>query len=167
MDWRSVTAEDLFNALREVEWSSPSRSILEFFSRFTVLRSYSKWSNRLKCNLYYYRTNYFILIFFVLAVGFLLKPLDVVAAFLTGLSNAFLNDRRKKSTLSVSNLWLPIKKMQAPIKKILAMPNGKRLDGETRPIRAWFPQCYNKFIREALDPSFEIIIVDQIVSAIA
>ncbi|XP_042445795.1 PRA1 family protein A1-like isoform X1 [Zingiber officinale] len=93
MDWRSVTAEDLFNALREVEWSSPSRSILEFFSRFTVLRSYSKWSNRLKCNLYYYRTNYFILIFFVLAVGFLLKPLDVVAAFLTGLSNAFLNDR--------------------------------------------------------------------------
>ncbi|XP_042415801.1 PRA1 family protein A3-like [Zingiber officinale] len=92
MDWGSVTAEDLFNALREVEWSSPPRSISEFFSRFTVPRSYSKWSSRLKCNLYYYRTNYFILIFFVLAVGFLLKPLAVVAAFLTGLSNAFLND---------------------------------------------------------------------------
>ncbi|XP_074583825.1 PRA1 family protein A3-like [Curcuma longa] len=92
MDWGSVTAEDLFNALREVEWSSPPRSISEFFSRFTVPRSSSKWSSRLKCNLYYYRTNYFILIFFVLAVGFLLKPLAVVAAFLTGLSIAFLND---------------------------------------------------------------------------
>ncbi|KAG6469805.1 hypothetical protein ZIOFF_070736 [Zingiber officinale] len=76
MDWRSVTAEDLFNALREVEWSSPSRSILEFFSRFTFA---------------YLMPSYFKLL--AAAVGFLLKPLDVVAAFLTGLSNAFLNDR--------------------------------------------------------------------------
>ncbi|THU54401.1 hypothetical protein C4D60_Mb10t24690 [Musa balbisiana] len=47
-------------------------------------RSYSKWNSRFKCNLYYYRTNYFILIMFLLAMGFLSKPLAVVVAFLTG-----------------------------------------------------------------------------------
>ncbi|KAG6468887.1 hypothetical protein ZIOFF_073582 [Zingiber officinale] len=104
MVWGSVTAEDLFNALHEVEWSSPSRSILEFFSRFTVPRSYSKWSSQLKCNLYYYITNYFILMFFVLAVGFLLKPLAVVAAFLTGLSNTFLNYRNLMVKQDLSEL---------------------------------------------------------------
>ncbi|KAG6531631.1 hypothetical protein ZIOFF_005447 [Zingiber officinale] len=93
MDWGSVTAEDLIDALREVDWSSPPRPISEFFSRFTIPRSYSKWTSRFKCNLYYYRTNYFILIIFVLAVGFLLKPLAVVSAFLTGLSITSLNDR--------------------------------------------------------------------------
>lgn len=80
------------DALREVEWSSPPRPVTEFFSRFTVPRSYSKWSSRLKCNLYYYRTNYFLMIVLVLGIGFLRKPLAIIAAVLTGLSIAFLND---------------------------------------------------------------------------
>jgi len=52
MDWSSVTAEDLVDALREVDWSTPPRPVSEFFSRFTAPRSYSKWISRLKCNLY-------------------------------------------------------------------------------------------------------------------
>ncbi|KAK9158888.1 hypothetical protein Scep_005462 [Stephania cephalantha] len=92
MDWGSVTAEDLMDALREVDWSSPPRPLTEFFSRFTIPRSYSKWNSRLKCNLYYYRTNYFILIIFVLGMGFLRRPLAIVAAMLTAISIAFLND---------------------------------------------------------------------------
>nr|CAB3465054.1 unnamed protein product [Digitaria exilis] len=116
MDWSAVTAEDLVDALREVDWSTPPRPVPEFFSRFTVPRSYSKWTSRLKCNLYYYRTNYFILIMFILGkkneckrsfnpktgidmlllvhagMGFLWKPVAIVAAFMTGLSIAFLND---------------------------------------------------------------------------
>jgi hypothetical protein len=52
MDWSAVTAEDLVDALREVDWSTPPRPAPEFFSRFTVPRSYSKWTSRLKCNLY-------------------------------------------------------------------------------------------------------------------
>ncbi|GJN14586.1 hypothetical protein PR202_gb01430 [Eleusine coracana subsp. coracana] len=92
MDWSAVTAEDLVDALREVDWSTPPRPVPEFFSRFTVPRSYSKWTSRLKCNLYYYRTNYFILIMFILGMGFLWKPIAVVAAFMTGVSIAFLND---------------------------------------------------------------------------
>nr|XP_025633503.1 PRA1 family protein A1 isoform X2 [Arachis hypogaea] len=54
MDWGNVTAEDLVDALREVDWSSPPRPLSEFFSRFTVPRSYAKWNSRLKCNLYYF-----------------------------------------------------------------------------------------------------------------
>ncbi|XP_015897004.1 PRA1 family protein A1 [Ziziphus jujuba] len=92
MDWGNVTAEDLIDALREVDWSSPPRPFSEFFSRFTVPRSYPKWNSRLKCNLYYYRTNYFILIIFILGLGFLRRPLALLAAFLTALSIAFLND---------------------------------------------------------------------------
>ncbi|KAI3474133.1 hypothetical protein Pfo_028921 [Paulownia fortunei] len=92
MDWSNVTAEDLIEALREVDWSSPPRPFSECFSRFTLPRSYSKWSSRLKCNLYYYRTNYFIMIVFILGMGFLRRPLAIVAALTTTLCIAFLND---------------------------------------------------------------------------
>ncbi|KAH6798173.1 prenylated RAB acceptor 1.A1 [Perilla frutescens var. hirtella] len=92
MDWSNVTAEDLAEALREVDWSSPPRPFSEFFSRFTVPRSHAKWNSRLKCNLYYYRTNYFLMIVFILGMGFLRRPLAMVAALMTGLSIALLND---------------------------------------------------------------------------
>ncbi|KAG6401072.1 hypothetical protein SASPL_137917 [Salvia splendens] len=92
MDWSNVTAEDLVEALREVDWSSPPRPLSEFFSRFTVPRSHAKWSSRLKCNLYYYRTNYFLMIIFILGLGFLRRPLAIVAALMTALSIGFLND---------------------------------------------------------------------------
>ncbi|CAA6656781.1 unnamed protein product [Spirodela intermedia] len=92
MDWGNVTAEDLVDALREVDWSSPPRPVSEFFHRFTFPRSLAKWDSRVKCNLYYYRTNYFIMIVFILGIGFLRKPLAIIAAILTGLSIAFLND---------------------------------------------------------------------------
>ncbi|EMS58313.1 hypothetical protein TRIUR3_22546 [Triticum urartu] len=39
-----------------------------------------------------YRTNYFILIMFILGLGFLWKPVAILAAFMTGFSIAFLND---------------------------------------------------------------------------
>ncbi|KAG4925086.1 hypothetical protein JHK87_050626 [Glycine soja] len=106
MDWGNVTAEDLIDALREVDWSSPPRPLSEFFSRFTVPRSSSKWNSRLKCNLYYYRTNYFILIVSVLILGFLRRPLAIVAALLTALSIAFLNDRILNNTLCSVQLFI-------------------------------------------------------------
>ncbi|CAI0539634.1 unnamed protein product, partial [Linum tenue] len=66
MEWGNVTTEDLIDAIREVDWSSPSRSMAEFFSRFTVPKSSGTWNSRLKCNLYYYRTNYFIMMVLIL-----------------------------------------------------------------------------------------------------
>ncbi|EYU26614.1 hypothetical protein MIMGU_mgv1a013849mg [Erythranthe guttata] len=92
MDWGTVTAEDLVEALREVDWSSPPRPLAEFFSRFTLPRSYAKWNSRLKCNLYYYRTNYFLMIVFILGIGFIRRPLAIVAALVTSLGIALLND---------------------------------------------------------------------------
>ncbi|XP_010543267.1 PREDICTED: PRA1 family protein A1 [Tarenaya hassleriana] len=92
MDWGNVTVDDLVDALREVDWSSPPRPLSEFFSRFTVPKSCAKWDSRLKCNLYYYRTNYFIMIVFILGLGFLTRPLAIIAALLTALTVAFLND---------------------------------------------------------------------------
>ncbi|ONM36424.1 PRA1 family protein A1 [Zea mays] len=68
------------DTLREVDWSTPSCPISEFFSRFTTPESYTKWTRHLKCNLYYYRTNYYILVIFVLGMGFLRKPVAILAA---------------------------------------------------------------------------------------
>lgn len=92
MDWGTVTAEDLIGALREVDWSTPPRPLHEFFSRFTIPRSYPKWNGRFKCNLYYYRTNYFILIVFALGVACLTRPMAILATVFTALIIGFLND---------------------------------------------------------------------------
>ncbi|XP_042510307.1 PRA1 family protein A1-like [Macadamia integrifolia] len=133
MDWGNVTAEDLFDALREVDWSSPPRPLTEFFSRFTVPRSYTKWNSRLKCNLYYYRTNYFLMIIFILGLGFLRRPLAIVAAFLTALSIAFLNDSfavtfNEKVTRTVRQFSPHLAaKMRPPITPVIrGRPSAKR-----------------------------------------
>ncbi|CAK7342778.1 unnamed protein product [Dovyalis caffra] len=105
MDWGNVTPEDLIDALREVDWSSPPRPFSEFFSRFTLPKSSAKWNSRLKCNLYYYRTNYFIMILLILGLGFLRRPLAIVAALLTALSIALLNDRGKVVISEVIIRW--------------------------------------------------------------
>lgn len=92
MDWGNVTAEDLIGALKEIDWTSPPRPLNEFLSKFTIPRSYSKWSSRLKCNLYYYRTNYFILILLILGVACILRPLAILATAMSALAIAFFND---------------------------------------------------------------------------
>nr|XP_043638498.1 PRA1 family protein A1-like [Erigeron canadensis] len=95
MDWGSVTTEDLIEALREVEWSSGPRPLSEFFSRFSIPSTLPKWNSRLKCNLYYYRTNYFIMIVFILGLGFIRRPLAIFGATFTALTIALLNDSEK------------------------------------------------------------------------
>ncbi|CAN1304022.1 PRA1 family protein A1 [Linum perenne] len=92
MDWGTVTSQDLIDALREVDWSSPPRPFSEFFSRFTVPKSSAAWNSRLKCNFYYYRTNYFLMIVLILGIGFLRRPLSVVAVLSAALCLALLND---------------------------------------------------------------------------
>ncbi|KAK8542015.1 hypothetical protein V6N12_014626 [Hibiscus sabdariffa] len=128
MDWGNVTAEDLIDALREVDWSSPPRPLPEFFSRFTVPRSSAKWNSRFKCNLYYYRTNYFILIVVIVGLGFLRKPLSVLAAILTALSIAFLNDS-EKVTRTVRQLSPHLAaKMRPPLTPVIrGRPSTKRI----------------------------------------
>ncbi|KAJ8747105.1 hypothetical protein K2173_008904 [Erythroxylum novogranatense] len=133
MDWGSVTAEDLTDALREVDWSSPPRPLSEFFSRFTVPKSTAKWNSRLKCNLYYYRTNYFIMIFLILGLGFLRRPLAIVAPLSTALTIAFLNDRfagtfSEKVTRTVRQFSPHLAaKMRPPLTPVIrGRPSSKR-----------------------------------------
>jgi len=52
MDWSNVTAEELVDALKEVEWATPPRPLPEFFQKFTTPKTQSKWNARLKCNVY-------------------------------------------------------------------------------------------------------------------
>ncbi|RVW44487.1 PRA1 family protein A2 [Vitis vinifera] len=114
MDWGNVTAEDLIDALREVDWSTPPRPSLNSSldspfpdltpngavasnvistSTFLVLALASSSSPPLRFySSFCYRTNYFIMIVFILGMGFLRRPIAIVAAFLTALSIAFLND---------------------------------------------------------------------------
>ncbi|MCL7034773.1 hypothetical protein MKW94_024857 [Papaver nudicaule] len=97
MDWGSVTEEDLMDALLELDWamSSPPRPLNEFFSKFALPRSYSKWNSRMNCNLYYYATNYllmFIFLIVILEMESLRRPLGMVAVLLTAISIAFLSD---------------------------------------------------------------------------
>eukprot|EP00245_Coleochaete_scutata_P005329 TRINITY_DN18792_c0_g1_i1.p1 TRINITY_DN18792_c0_g1~~TRINITY_DN18792_c0_g1_i1.p1 ORF type:complete len:211 (+),score=29.22 TRINITY_DN18792_c0_g1_i1:246-878(+) len=94
MDWSDVTLDELLTALKEVDWASPPRPLTEFidFSKFTPPKNQSKWMGRLKCNLYFYRTNYFMVVIFVLGLGFVRNPLALVAVGLAALSTACLND---------------------------------------------------------------------------
>eukprot|EP00249_Psilotum_nudum_P008725 c21469_g1_i1 orf=227-856(-) len=92
MDWANVTTEELVDALQEVEWSSPPRPLAEFFGKFTVPRSMAKWNSRSKCNLYYYRTNYFVLTAIIFEIAFLRNPLALLAVLLATLCIACLND---------------------------------------------------------------------------
>ncbi|XP_021687721.2 PRA1 family protein A2 isoform X4 [Hevea brasiliensis] len=73
----------------------PPRSVSEFFSKFTFPRSYPKWKSRLKCNLYYHRTNYFILIVLVPV----LQLLSVKRPVIRGRPSA-----KKSVYISVANL---------------------------------------------------------------
>ncbi|KAE8682324.1 PRA1 family protein A1 [Hibiscus syriacus] len=134
MDWGKVTAEDLIDAFREVDWSSPPRPLSEFFSRFTVPRSSAKWHSRFKCNLYYYRTNYFILIVLVVGLGFLRRPVSILAAILTVLSIAFLNDSfagtfSEKVTRTVRQFYPHLAaKMRPPLTSVIrGRPSTKRI----------------------------------------
>eukprot|EP00775_Hariotina_reticulata_P011242 gene11242-11391_t len=116
MDWSNVTGEELIDALREVEWLAP-RPIWEFLSKFNIPKNQSKWSSRLKCNVYYYRTNYLFLLTTCLVAAFFRKPLSLLAAFLALIALLTFNDpftnslktsRQRSSNVRVLGLQRPL-----------------------------------------------------------
>ena len=62
-----------------MEWAAPPRSPKEFFAKFTPPKNGSKWTSRLKCNVYFYRTNYIIILGLVLGAAFYRNPGALVA----------------------------------------------------------------------------------------
>ncbi|KAF2306189.1 hypothetical protein GH714_015121 [Hevea brasiliensis] len=81
MDWGNVTAEDLIDALREVDWSSPPPL---FQSSFPDSPSPNLLPNGTVASS--------AISTMITGLGFLRRPLAIVAALLTALSIAFLND---------------------------------------------------------------------------
>ncbi|KAI8474091.1 MAG: PRA1 family protein-domain-containing protein [Monoraphidium minutum] len=91
MDWNNVTPQELWDALRETELKAP-RAAWEFFSGFSIPKNQTKWTSRLKCNVYYYISNYLLLLALCLA-GFLLRrPLGLAGAGLSLLALLCFND---------------------------------------------------------------------------
>jgi len=92
MDWANVTPGELADALREVDWNMRPRPLTEFFAKFTPPKSQSKLTSRLKCNVYYYRANYFCILVGCFLVAFFRNPWALVACAMACFSLLCAND---------------------------------------------------------------------------
>ena len=68
------------------------RPLTEFFARFTPPKSQGKLTSRLKCNIYYYRANYFALLVLSFVVAFFRNPFALFACAMSCLSLLCTND---------------------------------------------------------------------------
>ncbi len=84
-------AAELLSALKQSEWNEP-RPLTEFFTRFNIPKNQQKLENRLKCNVYYYRANYLVLVLGVLALVFLRHPLGLLSITVGALGGACMHD---------------------------------------------------------------------------
>ena len=75
----------------QVEWFAP-RPIWEFFSNFSIPKNQTKWTSRLKCNAYYYRTNYLGILTLALLAVFLRQPWGLLASVLSIVALLCFND---------------------------------------------------------------------------
>jgi hypothetical protein len=75
-----------------VDWTVPPRPLKEFLGRFTGLPDQDKLLPRIKCNLYYYRTNYLLLVVVAFCGAFLRNPGALLAIALCLLGGLCLND---------------------------------------------------------------------------
>ncbi|BDA48854.1 PRA1 family protein A1 [Coccomyxa sp. Obi] len=92
MDWANVTFEELLSSLQEVDWTTPPRSPKEFFGKFTGLPDQDKLVPRIKCNLYYYRTNYLLLVLLAFCGAFLRNIGALIAIGMCAFGCFCLND---------------------------------------------------------------------------
>ncbi|CAK0741618.1 hypothetical protein CVIRNUC_001338 [Coccomyxa viridis] len=92
MDWENTTTEDLLGSLQEVDWTLPPRSIREFFTNFTGLPAQNKLLPRVKCNLYYFRTSYLLLVVLVFTAALLRNVGALFAISVCVMGGLCLND---------------------------------------------------------------------------
>tara|TARA_B110000977_G_scaffold199179_1_gene285828 strand:+ start:7527 stop:8159 length:633 start_codon:yes stop_codon:yes gene_type:complete len=92
MDWANVTAGELVDALREVDWNTRPRPLTEFFAKFTPPKSQSKLLSRIKCNVYYYRANYFCVLVLSCMFSFWRNPWSLIATAIACFSLLLTND---------------------------------------------------------------------------
>jgi|TARA_B110000977_G_scaffold23449_2_gene28270 hypothetical protein len=92
MDWANVTAGELVDALREVDWNTRPRPLREFFAKFTPPKTQTKLLSRVKCNVYYYRANYFVCLAGSFVSSFCRNPAALLACALACFSLLLTND---------------------------------------------------------------------------
>lgn len=121
MDWSNVTLDELVTSLKEVcappaaqelhllsllfqlacqtghtvaqvDWKTPPRPLSEFFSRFSFPKTQQKLQQRLKCNVYYYRSNYAVIVLVSCIVALLRRPLGLLGILGLGFGLLCLND---------------------------------------------------------------------------
>lgn len=76
----------------KVDWTTPPRPPQEFFDKLTGLPDQDKLVPRMKCNLYYYRTNYLLLLLLTFSGAFLRNIGALVAIAVCALGCFCLND---------------------------------------------------------------------------
>ena len=75
-----------------MEWQTRPRPLAEFFRSFQAPGSKDKWAARVKCNIYYYRANYAVLIVLCFAVSFYRNPYAIAALLVSLFSVLLTND---------------------------------------------------------------------------
>ena len=68
------------------------RPVTEFFAKFTPPKTQGKLTSRLKCNIYYYRANYFFFLIFSFVVAFFRNPWALLATAMACFSLLCTND---------------------------------------------------------------------------
>jgi len=115
MDWSHVTLAELLDALREVEWNIRPRPVGEFIQKLKLPKTRQQWLSRMKCNFFFYRTNYAIYSAILFIARFLWRPVVLIAFVLASLSVLILNDTfaRQVNTMSTRAFGQALVNMRA------------------------------------------------------
>ncbi len=76
----------------QVDWSQPPRPVSEFFSRFSIPKTQQKLQQRFKCNVYYYRSNYALIVLVSFVIAFIRRPTALLSILAFGFGSLCLND---------------------------------------------------------------------------
>ena len=76
----------------QVDWTQSPRPPTEFFSRLSLPKTGQKLQQRLKCNIYYYRSNYAIIQILSFIIAFIRRPSALLAVLTLTFGVLCLND---------------------------------------------------------------------------
>ena len=90
--------------LPQVDWSQPPRPFSECFSRFSFPKTQQKLQQRFKCNVYYYRSNYALILLVSFVIAFIRRPTALLSVLSIGSGVLCLNDTFA-TTLRYMSAW--------------------------------------------------------------
>ena len=82
----------LVHIASQVDWKTPPRPLSEFFTRFSFPKTQQKLQQRFKCNVYYYRSNYAVIVLVSCIVALVRRPTALLGILGLGFGLLCLND---------------------------------------------------------------------------